>query len=108
MTTVKQGEVLQVALLAPPFVLRDYHFIDCVLRGPAVLHVAKNNTVTRCTIDIGDDPDLFWWNVTPGAPKIGLLAFEDSIFEGCTFQACGFAGPLEDRKLWLDSFVNRP
>jgi hypothetical protein len=96
-----EAEVVRIALVAgDDAVVRDTEFIDCDIRGPAVLLIqGEASRLTHNTIT--GDPDALRWDVPTSRQVIGAILAENCQFVGCRFTNVGFTGTPE----FLDRFL---
>ena len=72
-------------------VLEGFQFIDCTVRGPAVLVVQGEFDLVENRIE--GDPDAFLWPIDPKRARvIGAILVKDTTFQGCTVKNVGLAG----------------
>jgi hypothetical protein len=73
--------------------VRDQTFVDCEIRGPAIVHPVECEFVSS-TFDGSLDEVL--WEVSPERSRIlGVVGLERCRFENCTFSEIGVAGTKE-------------
>lgn len=91
---VYRDTVIRVAELAGERgVLDGFVFINCDLKGPAVLVPQGSNFADSNLIG---DPDALLWEIPPERPQvIGAILARNCTFEECTFVNVGLAGPHE-------------
>jgi hypothetical protein len=88
-------EVIRLALLAgDDGVIRDCEFVDCTIKGPAVLYVGEGARFDTNSFDGGEG---VLWELDPvKQPRIvGAILIERSTFIGCAFTNVGIAGAKE-------------
>lgn len=87
-----QDESLQIAMLAADGgVVRDCEFVDCDVRGPAVL-ILDRATVADCSWD--GSLDAICWTIEPQRAQVrGATVVEGCTFHGCRFHNVGVAAP---------------
>jgi len=83
----------QFALLADKHAaIQNLDFVDCEIRGPAVLILIRDIRVHGCGFDT-PDPDAMLWEIPESRPVvIGAIAVTGCTFVGCRFRHVGFGG----------------
>lgn len=89
----REGEVIRLADEAGDAgVIEGFNFINCEVKGPAVLVIQGDFSLVSNEIE--GDPDAFLWEIPEHRTRvIGAILVKDSTFEGCTFRSVGLAGP---------------
>jgi hypothetical protein len=78
-------------LVGDDAILEGYKFINCRLKGPAVLLVEGEFNLAENTVE--GDPEAVLWEIPPERERvIGAILLKDSTFEDCTFTNVGIAG----------------
>jgi hypothetical protein len=94
MTTDKtyESKVVRLTELAgDEAVLRDFVFIDCDVRGPAVI-LLRGSTLANSML--GGPADSVLWEIPAERMQVvGAILVENCTFEQCRFSGVGFAGP---------------
>lgn len=78
--------------VGPDLIVRGRYFVDQLIIGPAVLCPIGALRLTLCTFSC-DDLEHMLWEVPEGAVRQGCIGVADCMFEHCTFEGIGFAGP---------------
>lgn len=89
---VPLGQLFDAAMEAGQVGIVGRRFVDCVIRGPAVLLPNRGTKFVECNMgDVsGDVRNLF---LKPAGPMIiGGMPLDDCLFQGCLFFAVGLAG----------------
>ena len=94
------GELVPIARLMDAVIeaggdLKGYSFVDCIVRGPAVLIPGPTTELIDCNLGevSGDVRNLFLQ--AAGPLIIGAIPVEGCRFEGCLFIGLGLAGNSE-------------
>jgi hypothetical protein len=97
-----EAEVVRLALVAgDDAVVEDTEFVDCDVRGPAVL-VMQGDASRLEGNNIAGDVFALRWEIGPDRPRvIGAVLAKDCQFVGCKFTNVGFAGSAD----FLDRFL---
>lgn len=76
-------------------VIIGHRFVDCVVTGPAVALVIRQNTFESC--DFSGTPDEILWATPLSASGrvFGAVGLVSCTFERCRFDGIGLAGPPE-------------
>jgi hypothetical protein len=90
-----QSEVIRLALLAgDDAAIRDQEFVDCTIKGPAVIFLGDGARLDHNTLEGG--PGVLWELDPAKQPNIvGAILIERTAFVGCTFTNVGIVGPKE-------------
>ena len=82
--------------------LQGRRFVDCVIRGPAILIPYGDTQFVRSNLGdvVGDVRNLFLR--ASGPMIIGATAIQGCIFEGCLFVDVGFAGTAQ----FIEDFIS--
>jgi hypothetical protein len=91
-----EGKVLRLSEPAgDEGILDSMTFIDCQVKGPAVL-VTQASELRDCNLG-GPTADAVLWEVDPNIRPVivGAILAQNCHFERCTFERVGFAGPPE-------------
>ena len=92
---VYHGRVVRLCQLAGDEAIIDgFEFTDCFVRGPAVVVVQGETTFAHSTFR--GDPESLLWEISPERSSvIGAILLTNCVFNECTFEGVGFAGPPE-------------
>jgi hypothetical protein len=93
---IYQGRVVRLCELAgDEAVIDGFEFTDCFVRGPAVV-VVQGEKTTLANSTFRGDPDSLLWEIPPErSTVIGAILVNNCVFDECTFEGVGFAGPPE-------------
>jgi hypothetical protein len=82
-------------LVAGDGVLDGHTFVECHIKGPAILALLGEPVLTDC--DFGGDASQILWEVdTKTRPSVvGVIVADHCTFVGCVFEGVGFAGDHE-------------
>lgn len=94
-SSMTRSKVIRLAeLTVTSSVVRDQHFEDCLILGPAIVALTGNGTLDNCSFE--GDADAILWEISPTRPAvIGVIELANCDFHRCKFQGVGFAGPAE-------------
>ncbi len=74
--------------------IRDAHFKNCVIHGPAVLAPLSGTQFIESTFE--GDLEAVLWEIAPGRENIiGGIGLVNCLFVHCRFSGIGLAGPPE-------------
>lgn len=75
-------------------VLDGFTFVNCLLKGPAVVVLLDNVTFTNNELQ-GHAEGLLWELPPERSSVIGAIGLTNSTVEGCTLNRIGIAGPRD-------------
>ena len=86
-----EGKVVRLCELAgDEGVIRGFVFIDCDVRGPAIIY-PRNSTFVQ--VAFGGPADAMLWEISVDRTHvIGAILVDDCTFERCRFTSVGFTG----------------
>lgn len=89
--TYRDKDIRLTDLVGDDAVLEGYEFINCRLKGPAVLLIEGEFDLAENRVE--GDPDAVLWEIPPERERvIGAILLKDPTFENCTFVNVGLAG----------------
>lgn len=81
--------------------VKNMHYEDCIIQGPAVLIFLGNTSLDGCSFE--GPPETITWEISPERQTVlGAVGFEDCVFLRCQFRGVGIAGNRE----FIDNFMN--
>ncbi len=87
----RDRDIRLTELVGDDAVLEGYQFINCRLKGPAVLLIEGEFDLVENKVE--GDPEAVLWEVPADRERvIGAILLKESTFEGCTFTNVGLAG----------------
>lgn len=86
--------------------VKNTHFEDCIIQGPAVLIFLGDTELDSCSFEGGHDSML--WEISPDRSSIlGAVGFENCIFRRCQFRGVGIAGNKEFIQTFTENVLPR-
>lgn len=105
-SSIVRSQVLKpadMALTSNP--IRDQHFEDCIIQGPAVITFLGETELNGCGFE-GNTESILWEIDAERTSVLGAVGFENCVFTRCQFRAVGVAGNREFLNSFTQMFMN--